>query len=190
MDVNLNYDADFKGITMKAKIIAVGVGAAVTLSTLAAHAATDTTTFDVTISITPSCNISTAGNGAPTLAFGSHDSFQTQVTGSTNLIVTCTNGAAYQLGLNEGLNAGAAGDVNTRRMIGVSTTPDNTADYVPYQLYQDASYATVWGNTLDTNTKAATGTGAQATHTVYGRVPSTNYTVGNYQDTITATVTF
>lgn len=190
MDVNLNYEVDFKGTTMKAKIIAVGVGAAVTLSTLAAHAATDTTTFDVTISITPSCNISTAGNGAPTLAFGSHDSFQTQVTGSTNLIVTCTNGAAYQLGLNEGLNAGAAGDVNTRRMIGVSTTPDNTADYVPYQLYQDASYATVWGNTLDTNTKAATGTGAQATHTVYGRVPSTNYTVGNYQDTITATVTF
>lgn len=175
---------------MNAKIISAAAGAVLTMSAMGVHAATDSTTFDVTISITPSCNISTGGNGAPTLAFGSHDSFQTQVAGSTNLVVTCTNGAAYQLGLNEGLHASAAADVNTRRMIGVSTAPDNTADFVPYQLYQDASYATVWGNTLDTNTKAATGTGTQDTHTVYGRVPSTNYTVGNYQDTITATVTF
>ena len=175
---------------MKAKMMVACLGMAAALVSMNARAATDSTTFDVTISITPSCNISTAGNGAPTLAFGSQDSFQTNVTGSTNLIVTCTNGAAYQLGLNEGLNAGAAGDVNTRRMIGVSTTPDNTTDYVPYQLYQDSSYGTVWGNTLDTDTKAATGTGAQDTHTVYGQVPSTNYTVGNYQDTITATVTF
>ena len=168
----------------------VCVGLAAAAVSLNARAATDSTTFDVTISITPSCNISTGGNGAPTLAFGSHDSFQTQVAGSTNLVVTCTNGAAYQLGLNEGLHASTAADVNTRRMIGVSTEPDNTGDFVPYQLYQDADYATVWGNTLDTNTKAATGTGTQDTHTIYGRVPSTNYTVGNYQDTITATVTF
>ncbi|MHC8946241.1 spore coat protein U-like protein [Advenella incenata] len=175
---------------MKTKIMVMCVGMAVTLVSMSARAASEATTFDVTISITPSCNISTLGNGVSTLAFGSHDSFQTQVAGSTDLVVTCTNGAAYQLGLNEGLHASTAADVNTRRMIGVSTAPDNTADFVPYQLYQDASYATVWGNTLDTNTKAATGTGTQDTHTVYGRVPSTNYTVGNYQDTITATVTF
>src|SRR5690606_41853433 len=177
-------------MTMKATMMAACVGVASIMGTMSAHAATDSTTFDVTISITPSCNISTGGNGAPTLAFGSHDSFQTQVAGSTNLVVTCTNGAAYQLGLNEGLHASTAADVNTRRMIGVSTEPDNTGDFVPYQLYQDADYATVWGNTLDTNTKAATGTGTQDTHTIYGRVPSTNYTVGNYQDTITATVPF
>ncbi len=175
---------------MKAKMTAFYIGVGLILGSAQAYAASDSTTFDVTISITPSCNISTSGNGASTLAFGSHDSFQTQVTGSTNLVVTCTKGAAYQLGLSSGLNATTPADVNTRRMKGISASPDNTADYVPYQLFQESTYNTVWGDTLDTDTKSAVGTGAQDTHTVYGRVPSTNYTVGDYQDTVTATVTF
>jgi len=146
-----------------------------------------TTTFDVTITITASCDIS---NGVDDLVFGSHDSFQTNVDKTTELKVTCTNGAAYNIELGAGLNASTGGDVNTRRMKGESLSPDNSGDYVPYNLYSDASRATVWGETVGTNTIASTGTGAQQAYTIYGRVPSTNFTVGNYRDTVTATVTF
>lgn len=152
---------------------------------------TDTTTFDVTITITASCNISTEGNGVDPLAFGSHDSFQTDVDGTTALRVSCTNGAAYNIGLDAGANPATPGDVNTRRMKGFTTVlADNTNDYVAYNLYSDSSGGTVWGNTIDTDTLESIGTGAQQTFTIYGRVPSTNYTVGDYRDTVTATVTF
>lgn len=174
---------------MKATV-AVLVGMGVALSSMKVYAATDTTQFDVTISIQPSCNISTGGNGVSPLAFGSHDSFQSNVVGQTTLSVTCTTGADYDLGLDAGLHASTPDDVNTRRMQGISTTPDNQADYVPYQLYQDSARSAVWGNTIDTNTVPSTGTGAVQTHVIYGQVPSTNYTVGDYQDTVTATVTF
>jgi len=175
---------------MQAKTTQFFLGLGLLLGSVSAYAASESAQFDVTISITPSCNITTDGNGVSTLAFGSHDSFQTQVAGQTNLVVTCTKGADYDLGLDAGQYASTAADVNTRRMQGISTVPDNTADYVPYQLFQDSSYADVWGNTIDTNTKPGTGTGAQETHVIYGRVPSTNYTVGDYRDTVTATVTF
>ncbi|ETF04366.1 protein U [Advenella kashmirensis W13003] len=175
---------------MRAKVAILFAGLIVAVSPMQAHAATDTTQFDVTISIEPSCNISTGDNGVSTLAFGSHDSFQTNVAGQTNLTVTCTNGADYDLGLDAGQHASTPDDVNTRRMQGISTTPDNQSDYVPYQLYQDSARSDVWGNTIDTNTLQSTGTGAVQTHVIYGQVPSTNYTVGDYQDTVTATVTF
>lgn len=179
-----------RGLIMKIKTAALLAGITLFFVSISAHAATESTTFDVTISITPSCNISTLGNGASTLAFGSYDSFQTEVAGQTNLVVTCTKGATYDLGLDAGQYASTAGDVNTRRMQGISTAPDNQTDYVPYQLYLDSSYADVWGSTIDSDTKPGTGTGAQETHVIYGRVPSTNYTVGDYRDTVTATVTF
>lgn len=152
---------------------------------------TDTTTFDVTITITASCNISTEGNGVGPLAFGWHNSFQTNVDRTTGLKVTCTKGAAYNIGLDAGLNESTTDDVNTRRMVGISNTPvDNTSDHVAYNLYSDASGGTVWGNTIGTNTVARIGTGVQEDLTIYGRVPSTNHTVGDYKDTVTATVTF
>lgn len=179
-----------KGVTMQAKTTRLFIALGLILGSMSAHAATESAQFDVTISITPSCNISTDGNGVSPLAFGSHDSFQTQVSGQTNLVVTCTKGAAYDLGLDAGQYASTAADVNTRRMQGISTAPDNQTDYVPYQLFMDSAYADVWGDTIDTNTKPGTGTGAQETHVIYGRVPSTNYTVGDYRDTVTATVTF
>lgn len=154
------------------------------------QAQTVTADFDVTITITASCDISTGGNGVDTLAFGSHDSFQTNVDQTTALRVTCTNGAAYNVGLDAGLNASTGSDVNTRRMKGESLSPDNSGDYVPYNLYSDANRATVWGETEGTNTIASTGTGGQQTYTIYGRVPETNHIVGDYKDTVTATVTF
>jgi spore coat protein U-like protein len=49
----------------------------------------------------------------------------------------------------------------------------------------------VWGNTVGTDTVAATGSGAAQSYTVYGRITAqTTPAPGTYTDTITVTVTY
>jgi outer membrane usher protein len=63
---------------------------------------------------------------------------------------------------------------------------------VPYQLYRQAARGPgdVWGNVVGTNTLAGTGTGANVSYPVYGRVPSANFPADTYVDVVTATVIF
>ena len=62
---------------------------------------------------------------------------------------------------------------------------------VSYSMYSNAGRTTNWGNTVGTDTVAATGNGAAQSYTVYGRVPpQTTPAPGTYTDTITATVTY
>ena len=62
---------------------------------------------------------------------------------------------------------------------------------VNYSLYSDSGRTTVWGNTVGTNTVAATGNGAAQSYTVYGRVTAqTTPAPATYTDTITVTVTY
>jgi spore coat protein U-like protein len=62
---------------------------------------------------------------------------------------------------------------------------------VNYTLYSDSGRTTIWGNTVGTNTVAATGNGTGQNYTVYGRVSSqTTPAPGTYTDTITVTVTY
>jgi len=122
------------------------------------------------------------------LAFGSHDSFQQNVFGQTQLQVRCSMGTSYDIELNAGQNPVVADDVNTRRMRGESGNPDNTGSYVPYNLYKDSARSKVWG--MGENMEKGTGTGSVSSHPIYGKVPGTNYTVGNYRDTITVTVSY
>ena len=178
-------------MSIKNRFLLSGLCVVLGFAAPSAQAQTVTADFDVTITITASCDISSGTNGIAELAFGSKDSFQTDVIGTTDLKVTCTKGAVYDIGLDAGSNPSTPGDVSTRRMKGVSTSPvNNESDYVPYNLFKDSGNTLVWGNTIDTNTLKSTGTGAQQTHVIYGLVPSTNHTVGDYKDTVTATVTF
>jgi hypothetical protein len=45
----------------------------------------------------------------------------------------------------------------------------NGASTINYSLYSDSGRTAVWGNTIGTNTVAATGNGASQSYTVYGR---------------------
>jgi spore coat protein U-like protein len=67
----------------------------------------------------------------------------------------------------------------------------NGGNAVTYSLYFDSGRTTVWGNTIGTDTVAATGSGSSQSYTVYGRVPAQS-TPGPaaYADTITVTVTY
>lgn len=141
-----------------------------------AGAAEDTTTMDVTITISSSCSISTTTN----LEFGTVASTVTNVDATGTLTVTCTNQTPYDVGIDNGDHFDT-----TRRMQDVGNTY-----YVPYALYRDSSRTLAWGETIGTDTLSDTGSGADQTITVYGRVPSANFPARSYTDTVTATLTY
>lgn len=100
--------------------------------------------------------------------------------------VTCTNGSSVLAKLSQGNNpTGGSTDASPiRRMEG------DPGIYLNYELYQDASHSTAWGNTNGTG-KSLTGSGTQNNVTVYGRVlPGQLVPEGTYSDTITITVSF
>ena len=120
------------------------------------------------------------------MAFGNYDSVAANATapldGIGTVIVTCTKGAPAKVGLNDGANAQST----TRRMVGTAT------EFLTYELYKDTAHATRWGNTTDTALDIpAAPSQAPRTFTVYGRVPAAQTAaVGNYTDTVLATVNF
>lgn len=164
---------------MHARILAAAFAA---LVAGAASAATDTTTFNVKIVITSSCDIHTVA--ATDVDFGSQPSTATNVDNQGALNLSCTPGTAYTVALDNGQNGT---DVNSRKMA-------NGANLVPYQLYRLAARGAgdVWGSTTGAggNVLAGSGTGSTVSIPVYGRVPSANFPAGSYNDVITATVTY
>lgn len=103
---------------------------------------------------------------------------------------TCNYGTPYSIYLGDGNNRIPGG---FRRM----TNGNN--EYIPYQLYKDSNYSTVWDATGGvTNVGGAggvsgTGTGSAQTTTVYGKIPqgtSIASTPGSYSDSVVVTVTY
>ena len=126
--------------------------------------------------VAASCMVS-----ASDLNFGSVGLLASEVTGSTSLAVTCTNGTAYTIGLNNGLT----GTGPTQRKM------TNGAASVTYGLYRDSARTLPFGNTSGSNTYSGSGSGVSQAVTVYGRVPpQTSPAPGAYSDTIVATVTY
>jgi spore coat protein U-like protein len=142
------------------------------------YAATATTTMTVQMTITATCLV----NSASTLNFGTQGVLSTNVDQTSTVQVTCTNTTPYNIGLDAGTGTGAT--VATRKLTSGATT-------VNYTLYSNSTRTTVWGNTVGTDTVAATGNGAAQSYTVYGRVPPQAAPApGTYTDTITVTVTY
>ncbi|MET0935646.1 MAG: spore coat protein U domain-containing protein [Luteibacter sp.] len=131
----------------------------------------------VTASVSPKCTVGTATD----LDFGSVPGLLKTATDKTSLVrMTCTYRAAYQVGLDNGSHA--LGGV--RRMGGGSS-------FVSYDLFRDSQRTLHWGNTLNSDTATGTGSGAEQTMTVYGRVPAQAAVPARaYSDVITVTVTY
>ena len=145
---------------------------------VAAQATTTTSSFSVTMTITASCTIASAG----TLAFPSTGVLTSPVTATSAIVVQCTNSTPYNIGLNAGATTG--GTTTTRLMAAGATT-------IQYQMFTNTGHTTNWGNTVGTDTVAATGNGANQSYTVYGQVPAqTSVAPGSYSDTVTVTVTY
>ena len=133
-----------------------------------------TNSFRVTSNFENSCNLISASD----LNFGQINDFSKVVTSSTRVTLSCPRNTNWKVGLDQGLNY----DGTTRRM-------RNGADYIGYELYQDAGYRQPW-NTTD----ASQGAGTNGTQIIqiYGKVPQSAVVVppGEYQDTITITLTY
>ena len=145
----------------------------------AATAATATSQFNVTITLTAQCIVSNATN----MNFPATGLLSAAVNQTSTFDVTCSNALPYTVGLNAGLNPTGP----QRRMLGgVSNT-----EFVSYNLYSDAARTVAWGNAAGSWVSGA-GTGAAAPYTVYGQVPpqATPSAAANYTDTVTITVTF
>lgn len=166
-----------KAIFMAVSVLALGVSGA-------AFAGTSSDNLAVSASIAANCTIDASGG----LAFGAYDPIVTNksnaLEGTGTISVTCTNGSAVTIELNGGLNEdGAAPAAPARRMV-------DGANFLSYTLYSDLGRTTLWatGELVDV---ADTGTGVASDHTVYGSVAANqNVPVGNYADTVSATVTF
>ena len=158
-----------------------GIAALPVLSpdTLGAQSASASLT--VTASVSTNCTISTAP-----VNFGAYDPVAANATapldGIGTLTVTCTKGATARVGLNAGGNSQGA----TRRM-----SQSGTA-YLNYEIYKDSSRTNVWGNALDDSLDVGAAPNRNPrTFTAYGRVANgQDATVGNYTDTVVATVNF
>ena len=149
------------------------------LASSPAHAATTSTTLNVSATVTANCTVTSSP-----IAFGSVNPLGGNVDATGGITVTCTNGTAWSA--DAGVGAGAGATFVARRMT-------SGANLLNYNIYTDAGRTTVWGDgSGSTATIANTGTGIAQAVTVYGRVPSGQVTVppGAYADTVAVTVTY
>ncbi|MDD9321593.1 spore coat U domain-containing protein [Acinetobacter lactucae] len=103
---------------------------------------------------------------------------------------TCNNGTSYSIYL---------GDGNNRIPGGFRRMTNGSNQYIPYQLYKDSNYSTVWDATGGvvtvggTGGVSKTGSGSTQSTTVYGKIPqgtSISTAPDNYSDAIVVTVTY
>ena len=123
-----------------------------------------------------SCTVS-----VPTVNFGNYTG-ALSAPGATAVSVTCPILISYNVGLNAGTGSGAT--TTTRKMTGPGSFT------LSYQLFQNASHTTNWGNTVGTDTVSGTGTSSAQTINMYPQAAAgQNVAPGTYTDTITASVT-
>jgi spore coat protein U-like protein len=150
-------------------------------SRLSGQGSSSSASLTVNATVAKNCTISTTP-----VSFGQYDPVTANATspldGVGSVIVTCTKGAVAAVGLNVGGYPLGTG----RRMFG------GTDAFLGYELYSDVARAAIWGNEsgTDLNIPAAPSRSPR-TFTVYGRVPAAqDAAVGNYADTVVATVNF
>lgn len=155
----------------------------VLLATAPAFAASATSNFSVTATVTNNCTITTAA-----ISFGSYDpvvvNVATPLDATGSVTVTCTKGATTTIGLNTGNNGPNA--TGTTRAMKAGTS------YLSYEIYQETGRTTVWGNTGSALlTPAAAPDKNPRSFTTYGRIPGgQDQPSGAYTDSATATVNF
>ncbi len=143
-----------------------------------AGAATATGSFNVKVTIAATCAVTSATD----MDFGVQGVLAANIDQTSAITVTCTNSTPYNIGLDKGLNGSS---VTTRQMKAAG------AALINYSLYSDGGRTVNWGNTVGTDTVAATGTGSAQAFTVFGRIPPQPSPIpALYTDTITVAITY
>jgi spore coat protein U-like protein len=161
---------------MKSRVLSIAALCA--LATPSAYAATATGTLNLSITIAATCSVVSA----TAINFGTVSAIASNIDQTSTLTVNCSSTTPYNVGLSAGGGTGAT--FADRKMM-------NGANAVSYSLYRDSGYTQVWGNTVGTDTVAGTGTAANQTLTIYGRVSAqTAPPPGAYSDAVTVTITY
>ncbi|TAN11008.1 MAG: SCPU domain-containing protein [Burkholderiaceae bacterium] len=175
-----------KNFIAAAAVVALGFGA------VSAQATTVKSSFQVQMTITSVCAVTSAPT--PSLinlgTFAATTTALTTANGSTTFKVNCSNKTPFYVGL-------APSNANTLGVGAMSGTGGNT-DKVPYTLYQDAGFSTVWGNTATSssagNGESGTGAGMASANAVsfiaYVQATSSDYKPDIYTDTVTVNVNY
>ncbi len=157
---------------MKRGLLMVAATASISLSS-AALAASGTASFDVSVQVLASCSISASNMSFASITTGT----TTNTDATSTLTVNCSSGTPFTIALGNGANFTTA-----RRMAWGGS-------YITYALFQDSARSLEW---VGATTKSGTGTGADQSFTIYGRIPSGQNVsnTGSYGDTIIATITY
>jgi spore coat protein U-like protein len=100
---------------------------------------------------------------------------------TTNLSVTCSATAPYEIALDGG---SVSGDIEQRRM-------KRGSDTIIYQLFLDAGRSQPWGDGTFGGVFSGTGSGLAQSVPIYGWIPpQAPRPAGDYADVITATLTY
>jgi spore coat protein U-like protein len=154
---------------------ALGVVCLLGASSAARAQATDT--IAVSLEVTAECTID-----VPPLAFPSTGIVDADVAVQADMTIQCTPGSPYRIALNNGLGTGTSAGSH------VMMSGSNTLNYM---VYRDEDHLQPWGAVGGTTTVDGTANGSEQDVTIYGLVPAgQNVAVGNYADTLTATITY
>lgn len=129
------------------------------------------------------CTISSTG-----VSFGAYDVFQASPADSTGTITYRCGNSDHNIFIT--LSPGSSGTYTARTMPIVG----GGSDQLSYNLYFDATRATVWGDGTGGSTyytRANPPNNTDVVLTVYGRITAgQDVSVGNYADTVIATINF
>lgn len=180
-----------KPLFAKLAVIAA-LGAMGTFAT-SANAAPATATFNVQMTITSSCAVTTAPS---TINLGSVATQTAAVNqnGSTTFKVNCSKGTPFYIGMAPSAANGGTSS-GTGNMVGAIS---GNTDKVPYTLYSNTGLTTVWGNTATSssvgNGMSGTGGGMAAgkavPFTAYAQATNADFTPDTYTDTVTVNVNY
>lgn len=153
-------------------------------------AGTASDSFQVSAVITSGCALGSSSDSSTdfgTLSFGTMSAISASVdvassSGSGSIVVTCTPGTSMTIALDYGAHGGSSSQRYMANSNGAT---------LAYQLYQDASYSTVWGDGTLAYSVSSFPTTTQ-TYTVYGRLFAVDGMpdAGSYSDTVTVTLTY
>lgn len=162
---------------MKLFLVCTTALATFSLAQGAQAATTDSTSVSASATVSTVCLMSTTP-----LDFG-----EVALTGVTNglasVTATCTDGGAYDIGIDDGLHATAG----QRKLV-------SGAKSLNYDLYSDSAYGTRWGNVIGTSAVSGTGNGAAQELSIYGQIAASQAILsGNgvdYADTVAVSITY
>ncbi|MEK1886046.1 MAG: spore coat U domain-containing protein [Phyllobacterium sp.] len=134
---------------------------------------TATAQFKITVHVESNCNLNVASD----LDFGRHVAINEDVRGRGLINVRCTRSTPYSIKLG-------SREANGQRFMTIGSARGAGKAQIPYELYQDSSYSTIWDAVK--SVPSGEGNGGEQSIPVYGLVrrQAQSFPQGIYTDIV------